>query len=139
MDWIGWATFGIAVVGATLGIFNVWWMVRRDAVRLRVRLVSQTAMPSGQVTLGIEVSNLGYTAITLSEVAIRAHPFRGNRMAIVSDYFDRARLPLRMEPRTCVTIAVVPEIRSRIKQEGARWCSATTACGISVVRRFKVG
>ncbi|KAA2285450.1 hypothetical protein [Arenimonas fontis] len=136
MDWIGWTTFGIAVVGATLGVFNAWWMVRRDSVRLRVRLVSLMTLPDGQWTIGIEVTNLGYIPVTLSEVALRRHAYWGKRMVVHSDYFNQVKLPLRMEPRTQITVAAEPNVRGQIKKARCRWCTATTACGVTVRKRF---
>ncbi|MCG2605012.1 MAG: hypothetical protein KBO60_18285 [Achromobacter sp.] len=137
MNWIGWTTFGIAVVGATLGVFNAWWMVRRDAVRLRVRLVSLMTLPAGEWTLGIEVTNMGYVPITLTEVAIQK-PGTSKRMAIASDYFRRVTLPHRMEPRTSITVAGDPGLRPEVLRVRARWCSATTACGVTVRSRFNI-
>jgi hypothetical protein len=139
MSWIEWVTLSIALIGATLGIFNAWWSVRRDAVRIRVRLVSLMTFPNGESTVGIEVTNLGYIPVTITEVAIRVGRFSGQRMVIASDYFRQVTLPLRMEPRTCVSVAAEPAARVEILRRGARWCSATTACGITVKRSFKVG
>jgi hypothetical protein len=138
MNWMEWVTLGIAVIGATLGIFNVWWMVRRDAVRLRVRLVSLMGVPDGEWTVGIEVTNMGYIPITLTEVAIH-RPDTAERMIIPTDYFHRTALPHRMEPRTSITMAGVPALRTEIRRVGARRCSATTACGVIVRSRFKMG
>ncbi|AIC11142.1 hypothetical protein [Xylella fastidiosa] len=36
MNWTNWLTLALAVLGATLGVFNAVWMIRRDTVRLKV-------------------------------------------------------------------------------------------------------
>ena len=138
MSWIEWVTFGIAVIGATLGVFNAWWSVRRDAVRLRVRFVSLMTVPDGVWTVGVEVTNVGYIPVTITEVAVHK-PGTKDRMVINSDYFHRVALPSRMEPRTSITVATDPSVMAELRRVNARWCSASTACGVTVRARIKRG
>ena len=37
MDWIGWVIFGLAVLGAALGVLNTWHSLDQRRVSLRVR------------------------------------------------------------------------------------------------------
>lgn len=135
MDWISWVTFGIAVTGAVLGVVNAYWMIRRDAVRIRVRFV-RLLTTRGEDLCGIEVTNQSYFALTLTEVAFRGGNLKTKRAVIADDYFKRTSLPLRMEARTAVTIVGGPELAGEIRRWGATHCSATTACGITVKARI---
>lgn len=140
MNWISWVTFGIAVVGATLGIFNAYWAVRRDSVRLRVRFVSLLLPASGTWTVGIEVINTGSVAVTVNEVAVTGGGLgRKKRGIITEDFFRSTPLPNRLEPRTAMTIAAQPGFRDEVRRMRASHCSARTACGVTVKARIRYG
>jgi len=137
MDWTQSITLGIAVIGATLGVFNAYWMVRRDTVRLRVRFMSMYIPGMDTWTTGVEVTNLGYMAVSITEVAFLGGSLGSKRVIIPDDYLRRHRLPLRLEPRAQVTIAGEPSLVADIRQCGATHCSASTACGLVVKARIR--
>ncbi len=138
MDWISWVTFGIAVTGAVLGVVNAYWMIRRDAVRLRVRF-KRLLLLDGTESCGVEVTNLSYFAITIDEVAFHGGELKSKRAVLRSDYFDRFSFPLRMEPRTTVTIAAEPGLWLELRRWRATHCSTTTACGVVTRERISFG
>lgn len=137
MNWTQWVTFGIAIVGATLGVFNAYWMIRRDAIRLRVRYVSLYIPSADTWTAGVAVTNLGSIAVTITEVAIRGGALGNRRIVVQEDFFRRHGLPLRMEPRTEATIAAEPSFLAEVRRWGATHCSASTACGVVVKARIR--
>lgn len=59
MTWQQWVTFGIAVVGAFLGIYNAWSAHRRDWAQLRIVedyrsiAASRTKPPKYEIRLGM--------------------------------------------------------------------------------------
>jgi hypothetical protein len=59
-------TFGLAGVGAALGVVNTWTTVRSKRVRLRV--TPQWSLASGWSGLSIEVINLGAFPVTVTEI-----------------------------------------------------------------------
>lgn len=129
MNWIQWVTFGIAVVGATLGIFNAWWAVRKDMVRLRVRnrvLVVST----GHVTLCVEVINTGYIPVTITEIGYTESLFAKKKLVITDDFLRQLSLPHRMEPRTVVTMTVTPAGLDMPEMRRMAYSYAKTACGV---------
>ncbi|MDC6408881.1 hypothetical protein PXH81_03325 [Xylella fastidiosa] len=69
MNWTHWLTLALAVLGATLGVFNAVWMIRRDTVRLKVTYGAMYPV-SGGLPLGcVEVPNLSYLAVTAAAAA----------------------------------------------------------------------
>lgn len=134
MESFRWATLTIAVIGATLGVFNAWWMIRRDAVRLRVRFMTIYLPGRDLWTHGIEVVNASYFAVTVTEVGLQNGRFAKRRGAITGDFLGQVSLPHRLEPRTSITVAASPN--SIIK---ATHCRASTACGLTVRARIRRG
>lgn len=137
MNWVQWVTFGIAVVGATLGVFNAWWMVRRDTVRLRVRYLSIYVPGTDTWSCGIEVTNLGYLAVTVDGVAFRERRRSKMRYALLEDTFGRTQLPFRLEPREGRTIVGSPELMAMVGRRRINFVQASTACGVIATARIK--
>jgi len=123
-------TFGIALLGAALGILNTWRSFDRDRIKLRVtpkfympvgskNIVSSATLPSSKSSLYernpnlheqiselcIEVINLSTFPVTISEVGFRC---RGTHdKFLLHDYFvldGGSKLPRRLEPHTSVTL-----------------------------------
>lgn len=136
MGWMQWVTFGIALVGATLGVFNAWWSVRKDLVRLRVRPVAMIT-DTGIASVGIEVINAGYIPVTISEVGFTSGRRAKHKAIITEDLFSRVRLPYRMEPRTEMTMTITPSFIKSPVQRRATHCFAKTACGVKVIARYQ--
>ncbi|MGY4697164.1 hypothetical protein XfCFBP8356_008120 [Xylella fastidiosa subsp. sandyi] len=69
MNWTNWLTLALAVLGATLGVFNAVWMIRRDTVRLDVVYANVTPVAGGPPLGCVEVPNLSYLAVTAAAAA----------------------------------------------------------------------
>jgi len=125
------------MLGATLGVFNAVWLIRKDTVRLRVSCTSIYIPNTGTWTCAVEVTNVGYLPVTINEVAFRSGRRSKTRVAVITDFLQRSRLPIRLEPRTAVSIAAQPEILAHIESGRFSWCSTTTACGIQLSAKIK--
>lgn len=124
-------TFGLGLVGTVLGIMNMWRVMERDRVKLRV--TPKTAYPVGspdtRVRLCIEVTNLSAFAVTVSEagLTLRRSPIRlGLAVPIL---IDGGPWPRRLEPRASVTVYFAPELITDPRCSSAGKAYATTACG----------
>lgn len=124
-------TFGIALVGAVLGIINTWRAWSRDQPRLRVRCVRAFAvggtsgLPSNMY--GIEVTNLSTFPLVITEVGFG---LRGttDRMVFVHPYLpDNKPWPRTLPPREQVTVYTDAEFLDRSRRVADVY--ATTACG----------
>jgi len=137
MNWTQWLTLGIAVVGATLGVFNAAWMIRRDTVRLRVRYVTIYVPMADGFTCGVEVTNVGYLPVTITEVALQAHRRSKQRAVFQGDFLRQVELPFRLEARTSITIAGHPDALGEVDRGRFNYCRAGTACGIALIAKIK--
>ncbi|HGM5443504.1 TPA: hypothetical protein ACKP0F_000219 [Stenotrophomonas maltophilia] len=137
MEWTNWLTLGIAVLGATLGVFNAVWLIRKDTVRLKVRYVS-IYLPAWDVWTGaVEVINTGYLPVTINEVAFHSGRRSKTRAAVLTDLLQRTQLPHRLEPRTVISVAAHPDILGNIDSGRFTWCSTSTACETQVFAKIK--
>jgi hypothetical protein len=99
-------TFGVALLGAVLGILNTWKAYDKD--RPKLRIIPKHAIPVGGVdpclTFCIEIINLSGFALTVCEVGVL---YRGtkSRLALIQQFFrDGGPWPRRLEPRAAVTV-----------------------------------
>jgi len=137
MEWTNWLTLGIAVLGATLGVFNAVWLIRKDTVRLKVTYVA-VYIPGVDVwTGGVQIINAGYLPVTVNEIAFHNGKTDKKRAAVFSDYVQQIKLPHRMEPRTSITVVADPGILLNIDSGRFTWCSTGTACGMRVYAKIK--
>lgn len=69
-EWMQYFTFSAAMIGAILGIINIWKSIDRDKIKLKV--IPKHAIPVGSadpsIIGSIEVINLSLFTITLSEL-----------------------------------------------------------------------
>lgn len=130
-------TLGIAVLGATLGVFNAVWLIRKDTVRLKVRFVMLYVPDYDMWTGAVEVINAGYLPVTINEVAFHSGRRSKKRAAVITDLLQRTDLPHRLEPRTAISVAAQPDIVGRINSGLFTWCSATTACETQIFAKIK--
>ncbi len=121
-------TLTIAVVGAVLGIYNAWRAVSKDRIRLVVT-PSNWVVPDGMNGIVIEVVNMGFVAVTLSQVAFRLKTPKKHIYLVLPGYLTGQKLPHRLEPRTAVSIHVSPEISCGPQIANVRDAFAKTACG----------
>jgi hypothetical protein len=106
-EWKDWIVFGIAVVGAALGILNYWNAVSQRRVRLKVRPVNAVPANGGPMMFAIEVLNLSTFPLTITELGCTLDGrwiSSGPRSAMTPPILiDGGSWPRRLEPRTSVT------------------------------------
>ncbi len=148
MTYINVIKFGIALVGAVLGILATWHQWSKRRVKLRVvpkrsyslggsNIVSGEAINSQMQELeknslswwSIEVVNLSTFPLTISEVGFGTR--KGQRHVVVNPMItDDETLPFRLEPRTAVLIHSRPDATfdpDLLKNKSA---FAVTDCGV---------
>lgn len=117
-------TLGTAMVGAVLGVFNLWKLFERD--RIRVKVVPKSYITTfGASGVCIEVINLSYFSVTVSSVGFAVRG--GGRWFTHRSLFEN--LPQRLESRAAFTAYLVAGVE---KHEGfalVRSAVVKTACG----------
>ncbi len=149
-------TLCIAVLGAALGILNTWKAYDRDRLKLKVRPKFYIHTRAGVLTgadipleassfntlnpgieeklqdLCIEVTNLSAFPVTINEVGLT---LKGTKdRAWLSEYFisEDRKLPLRLDPRSSVTVFGTRHGSSEGIPGHAVAAYATTDCGETV-------
>jgi hypothetical protein len=120
-------TLSIALLGAALGVINLWREIDRGRVKLRVspRAWGDSAGNSG---LCIEIVNRGEYAVTVVAVGIQIRGDQNLEWQFVP--IDSPRCPHRLEPRDAVSFRAVPGAEhDEILRRGGRRAFARTACG----------
>src|SRR6266478_6614800 len=126
-------TIALASIGAVLGVLNAWRTYDKDRPKIRVR--PRHAIPVGgaadsRARLAIEVTNLSWFPLTVSEVGVL---FRGtrNRGAVIDPILiDGGAFTRRLETRTSFTAYLHPEAFATA-QHPVRAAYATTDCGLT--------
>jgi hypothetical protein len=124
-------TFGLALVGAVLGIINTWRAINHD--KPRVKVLPKRAIPFGdideRINFCIEAINLSTFALTITEMGI-LHRGTESRTALRSQLtFDNGSWPRRLEPRSSVT--VYAQSGSITSEYPIRCAYAKTDCGLT--------
>lgn len=135
MGWLQAVTLGIAVVGATLGIFNAYWTVRRGVVHLKVRAKAMV-ISTGHITLCIEVINTGYIPVTITEIGFTTSRFAKKKLVVTDDFLRQTALPQRLDSRAGITMTVAPASLDDPEMRRPAYCFAKTACGVRVHSRM---
>jgi hypothetical protein len=108
LPWKDITTFGLASVGAVLGVLNTWNSLSQRRVRLVVRPTFATTLDgSGPTMLSIAVTNLSSFPLTINEVGYtgRQGAKRGSRAAILQpQIIDGKPWPRRLESREAVSV-----------------------------------
>lgn len=127
------ATLGIALLGAVLGIVNMWRSISRD--RPKIKVIPKRAIPVGgfdeSIDFCIEAVNLGTVALTISELGL-FHQGATHRspLTITPIIIDGGAWPRRLEPRTSVTVyGRSNTINAR--EHPIRCAYAMTDCGLT--------
>jgi hypothetical protein len=126
-------TFGIALLGAVLGILNTWQSI--EASRMKLKVVPGHLIPVGvlaepKVDFYIEVTNLSAFPVTIKEVGI-LYSGTDKRGAFISPVLpDGGPWPRRLEPRTSVSIFGRAPDRTAPGGHPIRCAYADTECGI---------
>ena len=100
-------TLSIAVVGATLGIINIVRAFWRDRVNIKIKpsmYVMPTSMPEPKFGLCVEVVNMGFVPVTISN-----RYFEKKDKGIFADLHIKSthgdqRLPVRLDSREATTL-----------------------------------
>jgi hypothetical protein len=127
------ATLGIALIGAVLGIVNMWRSFSRDKPEIKV--IPKTAIPVGgvdeRIDFCIEAVNLGAVAVTISELGLfhRGTAYRSS-LTITPIIIDGGPWPRRLEPRTSVTVYGRSDTVDASKH-AIRCAYAMTDCGLT--------
>lgn len=124
-------TLPIAILGAVLGIINIWRTFDRDRVKLKV--LPKQVTPVGnmidpRIRLGIEVTNSSTFPLTITEVGVLYHGTDWRGVFINPIIIDGGKFPRRLESRTSFTAYVIPDFGHR----SVKCAYAKTDCGVLV-------
>lgn len=119
-------------VGAVLGVINTWRSVNRDRLKVMVHPVSRrNAETWEEIGFGIEVTNLSWVPISISQVGfiLKKRDPNGERVRVVFPSMSGCKLPERMEPRASFT-AYIPTLSHFEGWHLVEKAFADTACGL---------
>jgi hypothetical protein len=122
LTYIDVVNFGIALLGATLGVLATWNQFRKDQVRLRVVPKRSYQLPGGAVLSGdrehdiqkrlvisgatvrwaVEVINLSSFPISVSAVGFGTRGKNGRHIIVQPEVSDGRSWPVRLESREAV-------------------------------------
>jgi hypothetical protein len=140
-EWMQYFTFSAAMIGAILGIINIWKSIDRDKIKLKV--IPRHAIPVGStdpsIVGSVEVINLSLFAITLSEVGLLLKGTNEKLLFINPLLAESGELPMRLESKTSVTAyfttSDIADFYSRIKCAYAKTASGEKFNGNSPALR----
>jgi hypothetical protein len=125
-------TFGIALIGAVLGIMNMWRSISHDKPKIKV--TPKRAYPVGgadpRIDICIEAVNLGAVAVTVYELGLFHHGTPTRSPFIPPIIIDGGSWPRRLEPRTSVTV-YCQSARIDARKYPIRCAYALTDCGLT--------
>lgn len=126
---LDYVTFGVALLGAVLGVYNAWRNWVQDRVRLRVKTSMDGGADDAQSVV-IEVINLSSFPVTITHVGFNL--LGTDRHAqIPFPHFTRGEtLPVRLESRTSVTVLHAAAIAPPYGWQIVRSVYVLTACGL---------
>lgn len=109
---VAYITFGLAVLGAVLGVLNTWNDL--DKKRLKLKVVPAHAIPWGgadaRLRVAIAVTNLSSFPVTIDEVGFLLKGRKGRMLIMEPVVADGGSWPRRLEPRTSLSLyAGLPE------------------------------
>ena len=126
------ATLAIALVGAVLGIMNMWRSISHDKPKIKV--TPKRAFPVGgadqRIDFSIEAVNLGAVAVTICELGFFHHGTATRSSLVVPIIIDGGPWPRRLEPRTSITVYGTSD-RIGASKHSIRCAYAMTDCGLT--------
>jgi hypothetical protein len=121
-------TLGIALLGAVLGVLNLWRAFDRDRIRLKV-IPQSYIHTNGFAGLCVEVVNLSYIPVTLKQIGFRVQHQEKFIQSIEYQMSDAARLPHRLEPRAACVVYYPPGVEDAELFRHVTSAYSKTACG----------
>lgn len=132
--WITYLTISLAGIGAILGIINTAYLLFKDRVRIRLSVrnaffVNVSPHQDGQTVFALEVTNLGFLPVTISQAGFELPDGSNNVIPLLGHNTPTGvQLPHRLEPRTSLSIyASIPETDA-IKEHGCKKAFVKTDC-----------
>lgn len=123
-SWIKYLTISLAATGTILGVINTVYLLFKDRVRVKVRIrkaffVNVSPSQDGKDVLIIEVTNLGFIPVTISEAAFLLPDSSGRKIPLIGHNTPMGiQLPHRLEPRTSLSIySSMQETEAIIQQD----------------------
>jgi hypothetical protein len=126
-------TFGLAIIGAVLGILNTWHAISQSKPKMRVRMLHTYSTPKVElVGFSIDVTNLSSFALTVTEVGFSLSPWW--RRDIERLYLNQHKaaghdLPVRLEPRQSASFYFQGKMEGRPPKKITA-AYAKTDCGV---------
>lgn len=119
------------ILGAVLGIINMWHQLSKDAVRLKI--LPAHALPvghggAGEWTLSIEVVNLSAFAVTVDEVGLELVT-KEHLINTPTTTTNHGALPVRLEAREALTVLCYPDLKVNPRLAEVRAAYARCQCG----------
>lgn len=122
-------TLGVALLGAVLGIVNLWRAIDRDRIRLRVSPCFYMHPEEPIEGICIEVVNLGYLPVTVSQVGFLVSGARKQFIFPEALFLDKTNLPQRLEARASLTAFIPAGTQNDPVFADVTRAFAKTACG----------
>lgn len=130
---IEWLTFGIAIVGAVLGVLNTWHAISQSSPKMRVRMLYTYSTPKVElVGFSIDVTNLSSFALTVTEVGFSLSPWwRRDIERLYLNPHEAAgnALPVRLESRQSASFYFPGELKG-LSTKKVTAAYAKTDCGV---------
>lgn len=125
-------TFGLALLGAVLGVMNTWRTFDRDRPKLRVvfKHAIPVGMASSRIRYSIEVINLSTFPLTIGEIGFQLRGTDTRAAISQPTLIDSKPWPRRLEPRESVTAYIVGDDLDATPRP-LRRAYATTTCGFT--------
>lgn len=137
-QWKDLVTFGLALLGAVLGVINTWRTINRDRIKLRVRFVHGMTINAPNFPdklFGVEVTNLSSFPLTIAEVGMHIQGCADRAVFFPHITLDNKDLPRKLESRDQCTI-YIPQDSLR-RDVGYTNVYATTVCGVTIRKKQK--
>jgi hypothetical protein len=124
-------TFGLASLGAVLGVINIWRAINHDKPKLKV--IPKQVIPFGgideRINFCIEGINLSTFALTITEMGFLHRGTKTRSSLQPPLIIDGGTWPRRLEPRSSVT--VYAHSGSITNEHPIRCAYAKTDCGLT--------
>lgn len=131
-----WFTFGLAVLGAGLGVFNAWKGWIADRVRLRVIPMSSVDT-AGDYYISIDVRNLSAFPVTVTTIGFTVVGGVTHMQIPRPILLGADRLPVRLESRAAFTVLAPLTAFEKLQVATIEAAYANTACGLRVLGNSK--